>query len=146
MSKKEEVEKLVEFALRTWTGIERTEQGNWEGRRGSTFMRIVVSDDGEKISVLSPMGFDIPRSGELAWAVLEINRLATVPAIVWPALSGDPSRCNVWRKYSRFTEGLDAEEIETLVSIVSASADDDDDDFIARFGGRVGVENEGGTQ
>ena len=55
MSKKEEVEKLVEFAFRGWTGLDRTESGNWEGRKDSTFLRVFVNDDGERIYFLSPI-------------------------------------------------------------------------------------------
>lgn len=141
MSKKEEVEKLVEFAFRGWTGLNRTESGNWEGRRDSTFLRVFVDDDGERIYFLSPMGFEIPRSGELAWDILERNRVKTIPFVIWNAHSGDANRCNVWRKYVRNTDGLDAEEIEQLANLVVRSADEDDDEFVARFGGTTAMES-----
>ncbi len=141
MSKKEEVEKLVEFAFRGWTGLNRTESGTWEGRQDSTFLRVMVQKDGELIHFLSPIGFEIPRSGELAWDILERNNAKTIPFVIWKALSGDANRCNVWREYVRKTDGLDAEEIEELADLVVDSANDDDDEFVARFGGTTALQS-----
>lgn len=145
MSKKEEVDKLVEFAFRDWTGLSRSESGFWEGSRDSTFLRVVVADDGERIHFLSPMGFDIPRSAELAWDILKSHSVKTIPFVIWDALSGDTNRCNVWRRYVRKTDGLDAEEIESLANLVVRSADDDDDAFVGKFGGRTALESNGGA-
>jgi hypothetical protein len=143
VSKKEEVEKLVEFAFRDWVGLGRTESGFWEGSRDSTFLRVAIREDGERISFLSPIGFEIPRSGELAWDILVAHSNKTIPFVIWDALSGDTNRCNVWRRYSRSTDGLDAEEIEELANLVVGSADDDDDAFVAKFGGRTALESDG---
>lgn len=145
MSKKEEVNKLVEFAFRDWTGLNRTESGGWEGRRDSTFLRVLVSDDGERIHFFSPMGFDIPRSAELAWDILKRHSVKTIPYVIWDSLTGDANRCNVWRRYVRNTDGLDAEEIEALANLVVGSADDDDDAFVAKFGGKTALESNGGV-
>lgn len=142
MSRKEEVEAIVEFAFRTWSGLHRTESGFWEGRRGSTFLRVMISDSGEQIRFASPVGFEIPRSAELAWDILKRNSVKTIPFVIWDDLSGDPNRCNVWRKYERKTIGLDSGEVGELAELVVSSADEDDDEFVARFGGSTALESD----
>lgn len=136
----QELEQIIEAALEeNYSGFQRSEEGVWHARNGSTDVRLWLVDDGSRIRFFGPVAYEVPVSGELCWHILQRNDGALVPLALLTS-DDDRNRATVAFDYVRTTEGLDSDEIRLLVAVTAVDADHDDEDLVARFGGKLNYE------
>jgi hypothetical protein len=105
----------------------------WSFRRGSAIIEVYLTQNNgmSYLQVLSPI-FHIPAQGLLPLyrRLLEMNLQLTNAAFgVYLDI--------VYVFYERPLEGLDAPELNTIITLLSQYADEWDDKLVAEFGGRL---------
>lgn len=104
---------------------------------GSTFVLVKVSDLGENVMVIvgSPIGIDVPVSGELAkHLLLEHDYNFGSPSM---RINDDGRTGTVTLRTMLIGDELDREEIYTAMELIAGTADSVDDQLVKRFGGRT---------
>jgi hypothetical protein len=119
-------------------GIEQTELDiengfGWKFRRGSAMIEIYISEQERRgyLQVISPI-MVMPETGLLALyrRLLEYNLQLTNASLgVYQDV--------VYVFNERPLQGLDIDEADTIITMVSGYADDLDDDLVKEFGGRL---------
>ena len=131
---------MVHQALSTAIGIQpdqhrlNVETGyGWNFRHGSAVIEVYIHDnvDGTYFQVLSPI-MHLPQSGLLPLyrRMLETNLQMTSAAL-------GVYQDTVYVFTERPLDGLDMVEVESIISRVTAYADDLDNRLVAEFGGRL---------
>ena len=104
---------------------------------GSTFVLVQVSPVGENVMVIvgSPIGHDVPVTGELAkHLLLEHDYNFGMPSM---SINDDGKTATVMLRTTLIGNELDKNELYTAVELISNTADDVDDKLVQRFGGRT---------
>lgn len=127
------VEGILE-ALRIEQSELPTEKGfGWRFRRGSAMIEIYISEEKGRgyLQVISPI-LIMPENGLLALyrRLLEYNLQLTNASL---GVFEDV----IYVFNERPLQGLDAEEADTIITMVSGYADDLDDELVREFGGRL---------
>ena len=104
---------------------------------GSTFVIVQVSDLGDNVMVIigSPMGIDVPITGELAkHLLLEYNFMFGTPTV---SLNDDGRTGVVTLRTILIGDELDKEELFVSMELIANTSNDHDEALVHRFGGRT---------